>query len=125
MSALETDVHLHQALAEALKEIANGEELLQLAVRGYESIKLDLVFDAVDKFRRAVDLARGKDTEIVCMAYTKIAYVYLKVFKDCIHKTKARETLADVMNYSQVRSDIVFRSWHKMGLQVSLDNCFR
>ena len=97
---------LHRALAEALKEITNGEELLQMAVGGYETLKLDLVFDAVDKFRRAVDLARGEEVEIVCMAYTKIAKVYLKVFKDCIHKTKARETLTDIMNYSQVRSDL-------------------
>ena len=98
-------MRIHRSLAEALREITNGEELLVVAVQNYETLKLDLVFDAVDKFRRAADLARGEDGEVVCMAESKIAHVYLKVFKDGVHKTKARHILTDVLNYSQVRGN--------------------
>ena len=59
-------------------------------------------------------LARGEDVEIVCLIFTKLARLYLKVFTAGIHRRKAREKLNDVMNYSKEISRNLYQSdWYR------------
>ena len=77
--------------------------------------KFDIfVFGVEDKYKYALSLARGGDVEIVCLTYTKLARLYLKVYTDGIHRTKARETLNDVMNYSKVIGRNLYQTdWYR------------
>ena len=61
-----------------------------------------LVWNSLDQYRQAVVLSRGQDVEIMCIAYTKIAKVYLKVMKDGISRSKGKDYLNSVMELSQV-----------------------
>jgi len=109
-----TDIRIHTSLAEALKAVHDGDVILQDALESYETLQLELVYSSVDKYRLAVTLARGEDIEIMCIAFTKIASVYIKVFKDGIHKSKAKEYLNDVMEYSKVMSrNLYAMEWYK------------
>ena len=72
------------------------------AAAGQEDLNLELVWLVIDKFRHAVALSRGHDVEIMCIAFTRIAWVYLKVMKDPISKVKGRDYLKHVMDFSQV-----------------------
>lgn len=102
LKVLLDDVRVHKFLADSLKEIHGGDVVLDEAVNGYETIQEELVYNAVDKYRYAMMLSRGEDLEILCIAYTKIASVYLKVFNMPIHKQKAKEYLNDVMDFSRL-----------------------
>jgi len=111
---LMTDIRIHTALGEALKEIHDGDKVLKEGIEGYDSLKLELVYNALDKYRLAVTLARGEDIEIMCIAYTKIARIYIDVFKDGIHKTKAKEYLNDVMDLSKVMTKNLYtEDWYR------------
>ena len=102
LSLLEADSRLNRQLAEALQLVTNGDNELASTLANYENLQLDLIFGVEDKYKYALVLARGEDVEIVCLTLTKLAKLYLKVYTDGIHRTKARETLNDVMNYSKV-----------------------
>jgi len=111
---LMTDIRIHTALGEALKEIHDGDIVFQEGIAGYDTLKLELVYNALDKYRLAVTLARGEDIEIMCIAYTKIARIYIDVFKDGIHKTKAKEYLNDVMDLSKVMTKNLYtEDWYR------------
>ena len=72
LNILIDDVRVHNCLAESLKEIHDGDKLLHDAVHGHETLQIDLVYDAVDKYRYAITLSRGEDLEILCIARTKV-----------------------------------------------------
>ena len=61
-----------------------------------------LVWNSLDQYRQAVILSHGQDVKIMCIAYTKIAKVYLKVMKDGISRSKGKDYLNSVMELSQV-----------------------
>ena len=61
-----------------------------------------LVWNSLDQYRQAVVLSCGQDVEIMCIAYTKIAKVYLKVMKGGISQSKGKDYLNSVMELSQV-----------------------
>ena len=114
LRVLEADSRQHRQLAEALQQLANGDTELASTLGTHENLQLDLVFAVEDKFKYALGLARGVDIEIVCMANTKLAKLYLKVYTDGIHRTKARETLNDVMNFSEVIGRNLYQTdWYK------------
>jgi len=114
LKLLVTDIRIHTALAEALKVLDDGDDTLNEAIEGYETLQLELVYIALDKYRLAVTLARGEDIEIMCIAYTKIARIYIDIFKDGIHKTKAKEYLNNVMELSKVMSrNLYTMDWYK------------
>ena len=114
LRVLEADSVQHRQLAEALQQLANGDTELASTLATHENLQLDLVFAVEDKFKYALGLARGVDIEIVCMANTKLAKLYLKVYTDGIHRTKARETLHDVMNFSKVIGRNLYETdWYK------------
>ena len=114
LRVLEADSVQHRQLAEALQQLANGDTELASTLATHENLQLDLVFAVEDKFKYALGLARGVDIEIVCMANTKLAKLYLKVYTDGIHRTKARETLNDVMNFSEVIGRNLYETdWYK------------
>ena len=92
----------------------DGDNTLDEAIEGYETLQLELVYTALDKYRLAVTLARGEDIEIMCIAYTKIAKIYIGVFKDGIHKSKAKEYLNNVMELSKVMNGNMYTlDWYK------------
>ena len=67
-----------------------------------------------DQYRFALNLAKGEDVEIVGMVQTKIAKLYLKVYSDGIHKTKAREILTEVMNFPGIIGRNMYEAdWYK------------
>ena len=114
LRVLEADCRQHRQLAEALQHLANGDTELASTLATHENLQLDLIFAVEDKFKYALGLARGEDIEIVCMANTKLAKLYLKVYTDGIHRTKARETLNDVMNFSEVINRNLYETdWYK------------
>ena len=114
LSLLEADSRLNRQLAEALQLVTNGDAELAVALANHENLQLDLVFGVEDKYKYALVLARGEDVEIVCLTYTKLARLYLKVYTDGIHRTKARETLNDVMNYSKVIGRNLYQTdWYR------------
>ena len=88
----------------------------------YEQLHLDLIFDVEDQYKFALNLAKGEDVEIVCMVQTKIAKLYLKVYTDGIHKTKAREILTEVMNFAGVIGRNMYEAdWYKEATQLLSD----
>lgn len=87
------DVGVHKSLAEALKELSIADRLLLTANK-------DSIFDVVDRLRRAVQLSEGHDVEIVCMAYTKMALVFLKFIKEPGSQQKGKSYLNNVMAMS-------------------------
>ena len=102
LKVLEDNSRQFRQLADALQLMANGDSDLAYALATYETLKLDLIFAVEDKYKSANLLSRGVDEEIVCMTDTKVAKLYLKVYTDGIHRTKAREILNDVMRFSDV-----------------------
>ena len=113
LGVLEADSRLNRQLAEALQFVSSGDELLTSCLVNYEKFHMDLVFGVEDKYKYALSLARGGDVEIVCLTYTKLAKLYLKVFTDGIHRIKAREILNDVMNYSKAINRNLYESeWY-------------
>ena len=114
LKMLVTDIRIHTALAEALKMLNDGDKTLDEAIEGYETLQLELVYTALDKYRLAVTLARGEDIEIMCIAYIKIAKIYIDVFKDGIHKSKAKEYLNNVIELSKVMNGNLYTvDWYK------------
>ena len=114
LSLLEADSRLNRQLAEALQVVTNGDAELAYTLANHENLQLDLIFGVEDKYKYALSLARGEDVEIVCLTYTKLARLYLKVYKDGIHRTKARETLNDVMNYSkEIGRNLYQTDWYR------------
>jgi len=100
LRTLQEDVRVQKLMSEALKALQEGDIILEEATVGHETLNLDLVFDAVDKYRSAASLVEGEDVEIICISFTNIARVYLKVFKDGVHKTRAKEYLKEVLDLS-------------------------
>jgi len=123
LNVLQEDVRVHRLLAEALKCLDEGDALLKEATEGGETLNLDLVFDSVDKYRLAISLICGEDVEINCMANTAIAKVYLKVFKDGIHKTRAKEYLQEVTDLSATleRGNLYNYDWYKQATAMQLE----
>ena len=114
LKVLEEDSRQHRQLAEALQVVASGDTDLAYTLATHETLKLDLIFAVEDKYKYALGLARGEDIEIVCMTDTKLAKLYLKVYTDGIHRTKAREILNDVMNFSKVIGRNLYEAdWYK------------
>ena len=114
LNLLEADSRLNRQLAEALQLVTNGDAELASTLANHENLQLDLIFGVEDKYKYALVLARGEDIEIVCLTYTKLARLYLKVYTDGIHRTKARETLNDVMNFSKVIGRNLYQTdWYR------------
>lgn len=44
-----------------------------------EDVQIELVWEAIDKFKEAEILAKGEDVEVVCMALVEIGCVYYKL----------------------------------------------
>jgi len=67
--------------AEALKEMASGNDLLEKAVNDEESLIMDFIWDALDHFKHASILCKEKDIEIEAQLYGRIGFGYYKVLK--------------------------------------------
>jgi hypothetical protein len=72
------------------------------ALRGEEELNMDLLWRALDSYRQAVAFGRGQDIEVMCIAYTKIAYIYLKIMKDAISVFRGKQNLQDIMELAKV-----------------------
>ena len=122
LAVLEASARTNRQLAGALQYLSIGDEQLAKAIDGYEELHLDLIFDVEDQYKFALNLAKGEDVEIVCMVQTKIAKLYLKVYTDGIHKTKAREILTEVMNFAGIIGRNMYEAdWYKEATQLLSD----
>ena len=122
LAVLEASARTNRQLAGALQYLSIGDKQLAKAIDGYEELHLDLIFDVEDQYKFALNLAKGEDVEIVCMVQTKIAKLYLKVYTDGIHKTKAREILTEVMNFAGIIGRNMYEAdWYKEATQLLSD----
>jgi len=122
LAVLEASARTNRQLAGALQYLSNGDKQLAYAIDCYEELHMDLIFDVEDQYKFALNLAKGEDMEIVCMVQTKIAKLYLKVYTDGIHKTKAREILTEVMNFAGIIGRNMYEAdWYKEATQLLSD----
>ena len=63
------------------KERAVGDQLLQRALKEDESLNMDLIWDIIDHYQYAVQLARNGDVEQEAIACSRLG-VNLYIFKD-------------------------------------------
>jgi len=98
---LELDMTVHSTLAKAIHDLHEADKELEDTVEGSEALSIARVRLCLDKYKQAVVAVVGQDTELVCMAYTKIAKIYLKVVRDAISKIKGKEYLMEVMEMSK------------------------
>ena len=98
---LALDMTVHSALAQAIQDIHEADKDLEHLVVGAEGLSIARVRLCLDKYKQAVVAVVDQDLELVCMAYTKIAKIYLKVVKDAISKIKGKEYLMEVMKMSK------------------------
>jgi len=96
------EAETHRDIADAIQQLHLADGLLDEAVRGSETLDMVKIEDCMDTYRRAAALVASQDVEVVCIAYTKIARIRLKVMKDGISRTRGKEYLAEVMTLSQV-----------------------
>ena len=100
MLGIEAETHLQ--IADAIHQLHLADNLLDEAVQGSETLNMIKIEDCMDTYRRAAALVASQDVEVVCIAYTKIAKIRLKVMKDGISKIRGKEYLAEVMTLSQI-----------------------
>ena len=67
--------------AEALKEMHLGEGLIKKAINSDEEISMDLIWNALDKYKHASILCRERDVETEAEINSKIGCVYYDVLK--------------------------------------------
>jgi len=89
----------HKAVGEGLQMASQGEEMFQVAVAGDESLKMEMVWDAMDRFKQAIILNAGEEIELETMAKGKIGLIYLKVLDN---KPQARDYLSEAMDTAKV-----------------------
>jgi len=99
---LALDMTVHGTLAQAIHDIHEADKELEDLVVGAEGLSIARVRLCLDKYKQAVVAVVDQDLELVCMAYTKIAKIYLKVVKDAISKIKGKEYLIEVMKMSKI-----------------------
>jgi len=102
---LALDMTVHSALAQAIHDIYEADKELEHLVVGSEGLSIARVRLCLDKYKQAVVAVVDQDVELVCMAYTKIAKIYLKVVKDAISKIKGKEYLMEVMKMSETLTE--------------------
>ena len=86
------------ALGEGLQALHVGDCMLDRAVKEEESLNLDLVWDAYDKYKEAELLSKGEDVEILCLSLFHRAKIYADVFKD---KYQCKELLKEATGLAQ------------------------
>ena len=64
---------------------AQGGEMFDRAVLGDETLKMEMVWDALDMYKQAIILSAGEEIELEAMARGKIGLIFLKVSKDGKH----------------------------------------
>ena len=69
----------HQA--EALKEMYIGEGLIKEALNNDEDISMDLVWDALDRYKHASILCKERDLETEAEINSRVGCVYYEVLK--------------------------------------------
>jgi len=89
----------HKAVGEGLQMASQGEEMFRVAVAGDETLKMEMVWDAMDMFKQAIILSAGEEIELEAMAKGKIGIIYLKVLDN---KPQARDYLTEAMDTAKV-----------------------
>ncbi|XP_020917560.1 uncharacterized protein LOC110254854 [Exaiptasia diaphana] len=81
ISVLEKDVFYTTCTAESVQARYCGSELLETALKEEENLNMDIVWDVIDWYKRAVILARELDLEQEAIALGRLGHVYNKVLK--------------------------------------------
>jgi hypothetical protein len=99
---LEKDMLSSREIAEAMRDVEDGDRQVEEAVEGEEGLNMGRLWLALDCYKQALALGRGQDIEVMCIAFTKVANIYLKIMKDPISIFKGKQNLKDVMEYAKV-----------------------
>ncbi|XP_031557583.1 uncharacterized protein LOC116294175 [Actinia tenebrosa] len=78
---LEKDVYFNTCSAESIQAREYGHQLLDIATLDEESLNMNLVWDAIDWYKRAAILTRELDLEQEAIALSHLGFVYNKVLK--------------------------------------------
>ena len=78
---LEQDVFYHTCSASSIQALAQGDQLLQLALQEEEELDMPSIFEVIDRYKQAVVLAREVDIEQEAIADSRLGVVYDKVLK--------------------------------------------
>jgi hypothetical protein len=95
---LERDMLSSKGIAEAMRDIESGDRQVEEAVKGEKNLNPE----AIDCYTQAMALGRGQDIEVMCIAFTKVANIYLKIMKDPISIIKGKQNLNEVMELAKV-----------------------
>jgi len=105
------EVTMEKSIADAMRAIEQGGELLTIAVFSDETTNMDLVFEALDWFKNASIMARGFDLEQEAIACHHIGRIFEKIIK---LKGRAKEYYMQVMNLTEACKPRTFygKSWY-------------
>lgn len=107
---LESDVTMHQCLAESMQANQIGEELFNKLLMDEENLNIDMVYEVIDWHKQAVLRTREiTEVEVEAIALSRIGRVYDKVLK---LKAKAKEYL---MRSMQLANSMHPRTFHGEG----------
>merc|ERR1711874_597722 len=69
-------------IAQGLKEIRLADQIVIKMAQTSLSHREDLAYDAIDKYKQAANMCKEHDLEITCIAYTKMAKLYVEQFSE-------------------------------------------
>jgi tetratricopeptide (TPR) repeat protein len=88
VAILEEDVFLQQCVAESLQARSTGDALLTQVLSTEEELNIDLVWEVIDWYKRAILLTKEKEVEFEAIACSRLGHVYANVLK---LKTRAKD----------------------------------
>ena len=88
VAVYEGDVFLHQCTAESVQACSTGDDLFNSVLCDEDNLNVDMVWEVVDFYKRAILLTREKDVEFEAIGHSRLGRVYDQVLK---LKVKAKE----------------------------------
>jgi hypothetical protein len=82
IAELEDSMITEQFRAEAKREFVSAEATKGTALNDDDELNVDAMWQAVDAFRTAIVLARGRDIELEARCLTEVAIIHEKVFSN-------------------------------------------
>ncbi|XP_028392853.1 uncharacterized protein LOC114517357 [Dendronephthya gigantea] len=88
VSVYEIDIFVHQCTAESIQARTTGDKLFDKVLLEEDNLNVDMVWEVVDWYKRAILLTREKDVEFEAIGHSRLGRVYDQVLK---LKNKAKE----------------------------------
>lgn len=110
---LESDVLMHQCIAESMQANQIGDDLFKKVLMDEENLNIDMVYEVIDWYKQAVLRTREiTEVEVEAIAMSRIGKVYDKVLK---LKYKAKEYIMRSMQLANSMHPRIFHDedWFK------------